>query len=110
METEDQLRKRVKAMLRYYSLYYAIVSKESTYFSQSRVFLPFQYYQHSMGLRPFNEKSNFSSFFYTTQQAEQAHAILAGAMKKIRHKSFPSGEDFVIEYAMFMDKLAEQVE
>ena len=110
IETEDQLRKRVKAMLRYYSLYYAIVSKESTYFSQSRVFLPFKYYQHSMGLRPFNEKSNFSSFFYATQQAEQAHAILAGAMNKIRHKSFPSGKDFVIEYAMFMDKLAEQVE
>lgn len=71
-ETDTQLRKRVKAMLQYYSLYYEIVSKESAYFSQSRVFLPFKYYQHSMGLRTFNGKSNFCSFFYTTQQAEQA--------------------------------------
>jgi hypothetical protein len=97
-------------MLHYYSLYYEMVSKESAYFSQSRVFLPFKYYQHSMGLRAFNDKSNFSHFFYTTQQAEQAHAILSGAMDKIRNKSFPSGKDFVIEYAMFMNKLAEQIE
>jgi len=109
-ETDDQLRKRVKAMLEYYSLYYEIVSRESAYFSQSRVFLPFKYYQHSMGLTTFNDKSNFSRFFSTTHQAEQAHAILSGAMKKLRHKSFPSGKDFVIEYAMFMDKLAEQIE
>jgi hypothetical protein len=110
IETDVQLRKRIKAMLHYYSLYYEMVSKESAYFSQSRVFLPFKYYQHSMGLRAFNDKSNFSHFFYTTQQAEQAHAILSGAMDKIRNKSFPSGKDFVIEYAMFMNKLAEQIE
>jgi hypothetical protein len=109
-ETDAQLRKRVKAMLQYYSLYYHMVSRESAYFSQARVFLPFKYYQHSMGLKTFNGKSNFSSFFYTTQQAEQAHAVLSGAMYRIQHKSFPSGKDFVIEYAMFMDKLAEQIE
>ncbi len=110
IETDAGLRKRVKAMLQYYSLYYELVSKESAYFSQARVFLPFKYYQHSMGLRAFNEKSNFSRLFNTTQQAEQAHAILSGAMDKILHKSFPSGKDFVIEYAMFMDKLAEQID
>lgn len=109
IETDAQLRKKVKAMLRYYSLYYEMVSEESTYFSQSRVFLPFKYYQHSMGLRPFNEKSIFSSFFFSAQQAGQAHAILSGAMGKIQHKSFPSGKDFVIEYSMFMDKLAEHI-
>lgn len=110
METDAQLRKRVKAMLQYYSLYYEIVSKESAYFSQSRVFLPFNYYQHSMGLKSFSDKSNFNSFFYTTQQAEQGHAVLSAAMDKIQHKSFPSGKDFVIEYAMFMDKLAGQID
>lgn len=109
IETEDQLRKRVKAMLQYYSLYFEVVSGESAYFSQSRVFLPFKYYQHSMGLRTFNDKSNFSSFFYNTQQAEQAHAILSGAMQKIQQRSFPSGKDFVIEYAMFMGELAGQI-
>jgi hypothetical protein len=110
IETDEQLRKKVKAMLRYYSLYYDVVSRESAYFSQSRVFLPFKYYQHGMGLRAFNDNSNFSRFFSTAQQAEQAHAILSGAMNKLRHKSFPSGRDFVIEYALFMGKLAEQIE
>jgi hypothetical protein len=108
-ETDDQLRKRVKAMLIYYSLYYEMVSNESAYFSQSRVFLPFKYYQHSMGLRPFNDKNNFNAFFYTGQQARQAHAILATAMDKIRYKSFPSGKDFVIEYSLFMQQLSKVI-
>ena len=97
-------------MLLYYSLYYEIVSKESAYFSQSRVFLPFKYYQHSMGLRAFSDKSNFSYFFYTTRQAEQAHNILSGAMYKLQNKTFPSGKDFVIEYAMFMEQLNGVIE
>jgi len=108
-ETDDQLRKRVKAMLLYYSLYYEMVSKESAYFSQSRVFLPFQYYQHSIGLRPFDDKNNFNAFFNTGQQARQAHAILSVAMSKLRDKSFPSGKDFVIEYSLFMQQLSKAI-
>ncbi|MEP7371882.1 MAG: hypothetical protein ABI675_00750 [Chitinophagaceae bacterium] len=108
-ETDAQLRKRIKAMLLYYSLYYEIVSRESAYFAQSRVFLPFKYYQHSMGLRPFNDKSNFSHFFYTARQAEQAHNILSAAMYNLQNKTFPSGKDFVIEYAMFMEQLNEVI-
>jgi len=109
-ETDVQLRKRIKAMLLYYSLYYEVVSRESAYFAQSRVFLPFKYYQHSMGLRAFSDKSNFSHFFYTTRQAEQAHNILSAAMYKLQNKTFPSGKDFVIEYSLFMNQLASVIE
>jgi len=108
-ETDDQIRKRVKAMLNYYSLYYEMVSKESAYFSQSRVFLPFKYYQHGMGLRPFNDNNNFNAFFYTRQHARQAHAILSTAMNKLQDKSFPSGKDFVIEYSLFMQELSKVI-
>ena len=109
-ETDPHLKKRIKAMLAYYSLYYEMVSKESAYFSQARVFLPFRYYQHSMGLKTFNERSDFSQLFYNTRQAEQGHAVLAGAMDKLKHESFPSGKDFVIEYAKYIGRLAEVIE
>jgi hypothetical protein len=109
-ENDSQLKKRIKALLAYYSLYYEMVSKESAYFSQARVFLPFRYYQHSMGLKAFDHKGNFSQLFFNTQQAEQAHAILSGAITKLQNEPFPSGEDFVIEYAKFINKLAGVIE
>lgn len=109
-ETDTQLKKKIKAMLAYYSVYYEMVSKESAYFSQSKVFLPFSYYQHAIGLKPFNAKSNFSQLFYNTQQAEQAYAILSGAMDKLKRESFPTGENFVIEYATYINQLAEIIE
>ena len=106
LQTDVHLVKRIKAMLLYCSLYYEIVSKESAYFRQSGVFLPFRYYQHSIGLKPFDGKSNFSNFFYTAQRAEQANTLISGALDKLQNKSFPSGKDFVIECPMYMDRLA----
>jgi hypothetical protein len=109
-ESEEQIRKRVKAMLQYYALYYELVSNESTYFSQSRVFLPFKYYQHSIGLRNFDEKSNFGRLFTNRKQAEKGYGVLAAAMDKLKNQSFPNGKDFVIEYALYMQKLAGAIE
>lgn len=109
-ETDPQLKKRIRAMLAYYSLYYEMVSKESAYFSQVRVFLPFRYYQHSMGLKAFNERSDFSQLFYNSEQAEQGYTVLAAAMDKLKSEPFPSGKDFVIEYAKYINKLAEVIE
>lgn len=108
-ETDLQLKKKVKAILAYYSLYYEMVSKESAYFSQARVFLPFRYYQHSIGLKVFNEKSDFSQLFYNMNQAEQGYAILSQAMDNLKNESFPSGENFVIEYAKYINHLAEAI-
>ena len=107
--TNEQLKNKVRAMLVYYSLYYEMVSKESTYFSQSKVFLPFRYYQHSMGLKPFNETSDFSQLFYNTQQAEEGYGILSAAFDKLKNQPFPSGKDFVIEYSKFMKQMAEVI-
>ena len=87
-----------------------MVSKESAYFSQARVFLPFRYYQHSIGLKAFDHESNFGQLFFNTQQSEQAHAILSGAMNKLQNEPFPSGDDFVIEYSKYINKLARAIE
>ncbi len=107
--TDEQLRKKVKAMLEYYSLYYEMVSIESIYFSQSKVLLPFSYYQHAMGLKPFKEESEFSRLFYNVLQAEKGYQILSAAFDKLKNEPFPSGKDFVIEYSKFMKRMAEVI-
>jgi hypothetical protein len=109
VENAAALKKKVKAILNYYALYYEMVSKESAYFIQSRVLLPFNYYQHGMGLKPFNDHSAFSGFFYNTQQAGQAHDLLSAAMGKIKEKDFPSGKNFVIEYSLYLSRLADAI-
>ena len=97
-------------MLDYYSLYYEMVSKESAYFSQSRVFLPLRYYQHSIELRSFTEKSSFSQLFKNQQQAKDAYYILEAAFEKSKREKFPAGQDFVIEYSLFLKRLANKIE
>lgn len=109
-ENNEQLKNRMKALLDYYSLYYEMVSKESAYFSQSRVFLPLRYYQHSMELKPFSEVSSFSRLFQTPQQARDAYYILAAAFEKSKQEKFPAGQDFVIEYSMFIKRLAATIQ
>ena len=108
-EGNDHLKKRLKAMLDYYALYYEMVSKESAYFSQARVFLPFRYYQHSMELKPFSETSSFSQLFQTPQQARDAYELLATGFRESKRDRFPSGRDFVIEYSLFISRVSAAI-
>lgn len=101
-ESDAVLAKRVKAMLEYYAVYFRIVSNESAYFSQSRVPLPFRYYQHAMDLRPFSDDLAFNAFFYNIDDAKKAYTMLGDGMKKLQKAPFPRGKDFVIEYATYM--------
>ena len=110
IENNEQLKTRMKALLDYYSLYYEMVSKESAYFSQSRVFLPLRYYQHSMELKPFSETSSFSQLFKSPQQARDAYHMLLTAFEKSNREKFPAGQDFVIEYSMFIKRLAASIQ
>jgi hypothetical protein len=108
-ETAKGINKRVVAMLKYYAAYFAMVSRESSYFSPFRVFLPFKYYSHGIGLKDFKENSPFASHFYSAAEAKMAHQIIADGMNGIKGE-FPSGEDFVIEYSGYFDLLAKQLE
>lgn len=96
-------------MLDYYSTYYFLVDRESSYFIPSRVMLPFRFYQHAIGLRPLTEKSSFMKLFYDSAQAAKAHLSLDIAMGKLRGR-FPSdGESFIHEYASYMKLMAEEI-
>lgn len=110
-EDKTAITKRVLAMLHYYSLYYELVSKESAFFVSQRVHLPFKYYQHGVGMVPFNNESSFSSYFYNEEQALEAYEIISTGMSQFsKYGKYPSGKNYVIEYSMFMSKMKETIE
>ena len=109
MQDQAHLKRKVNAILEYYSLYYKMIAKESAYFIRSRVFLPFSYYQHSMVLKAFDIDSPFSRLFHSASEAKNAYIILSAAMDKISDQPFPSGKNFVIEYAMYLQQLASAI-
>lgn len=109
-ETDVEIRKRIVSMLKYYSLYFKIVSVESIYFSPVRVFLPFSYYQHGVGLKEFNSMDDFTICFFNKADAKRGYEILKEGFEKTMARDFPSGENFVIEYSRYFDILAKAVE
>ncbi|MCG2617230.1 hypothetical protein LZZ85_23240 [Terrimonas sp. NA20] len=108
-ESDSAIKVRIRSMLEYYSAYFTLVSEESSYFSMERVMLPFNYYQHAVGLKSYKKTSPaFLNVFYNESDAQRAYKILeSGMIKRAKLKDYPSGKDYVIEYAMYMKKLAE---
>ena len=108
-EQATEIKTRVRAMLEYYALYFKIVSAESIYFSRARVFLPFTYYQHGIGLTDLATAHAFATYFYDENDARIAYGILRSAFEKTKDEDFPSGENFVSEYSMYFKRLANEV-
>ena len=109
-EQAAEIKTRVRAMLEYYALYFKIVSVESIYFSRTRVFLPFTYYQHGIGLTDFATAHPFRAYFYDERDARIGYDMLKSAFGKTKDEDFPSGENFVSEYSMYFEKLANDLE
>jgi len=107
-ESEKQMRQRLAEMLRYYSDYFKLVTKESSFFVTTRIILPFKFYQHAMGMKTFDEQNYFVQLFFNRQQAEQAWQYLKRCLTKLRN-DFPSKENYVEEYAGFMEKMSEDL-
>lgn len=104
-ETDKEIKARVTAMLKYYSLYFKTVSKESIYFSPVRVFLPFTYYQHGVGLK--NYGNDFANCFFDAADTERGYRVLKDAFETSKDEDFPSANNFVSEYALYFQRLAE---
>lgn len=84
------------------------MDKESSYFIGKRVILPFEYYQHSIGLSDFDSTSRFANSFYNSQEAEKAYECLQDLVS-ILSNDFPSKKNYVVEYADHMAAMAEKV-
>ena len=109
-ESDEEIKKRVISMLKYYSLYYKVVSEESIYFSQSRVFLPFTYYQNGVGLKRFDAGDPFTNSFFNISDAKKGYNVIEAVFENTKEEDFPSGKNFVIEYSAYFGKLAKALE
>lgn len=109
METSSQLRRRLIAMLTYYWKYFEYVGKTADFFSYKRILLPFNFYQRGMGLPKWKQEMPFNQFFYNDAQAKQAHGYLDDAMSDLKG-SYPSNDNWVLGYSMFMESMAAQIE
>ncbi|MBI5372284.1 MAG: hypothetical protein HZA79_09715 [Sphingobacteriales bacterium] len=105
-ESDTEIRNRLVQMLEYYAVYFRLISEESSYFMPGRVLLPFTFYQHAIGLKPFDKESKFVSLFYSAQQAEIAHYVLKGAISKAKF-SFQDKDSYSAEYVKMLQELAD---
>ncbi len=107
-ETDAELKSRLSQMLNYYSIYFKLISEESSYFIPGRVVLPLKFYQHGIGMKFFDDKSVFASLFFSKEQAKLAHIYLDAAL---RNSKFDGEElkSYTSEYSQMLKKVDEQL-
>jgi hypothetical protein len=106
-ETEQEIRNRLAIIFIYYSDYFKLVAKESSYFIGRRVPLPLKFYQHAMGTLDFDPRSNFANLFFNEEQARLAHGWVKRTVYRLGNK-FPDGKNYVEEYADYMKLVAKE--
>ncbi|MDP4262113.1 MAG: hypothetical protein Q8941_06235 [Bacteroidota bacterium] len=107
-ESEKQMKTRLGNMLHYYSDYCYLVTREASFFIPARIILPVKFYQHAMGMAPFDEESFFAKLFFNKQQAREAHHYLSVVIRRLSDE-FPAEDTYGKEYAAFMKKMADEI-
>ena len=103
LESDAEIRDRLVGLLSFYSEYLKLVSEESSYFLKARVPLPFNYYQHAIGMRE-QISPAFVSLFYDEKDAQKGYEILSQTIARFANE-FEWGDNFVVEYAAFFRKM-----
>lgn len=107
-EPESAIRKRLVALLNYYSDYLKLVSQESSYFLVPRVHLPFRYFQHAIGMKE-KMPPGFINLFYNEEDAQKAYTILATTVSQLSNE-FKWADNFVVEYALFFKRMTYRID
>jgi hypothetical protein len=109
-ETEDAMKKRMSAMLYYYSVYFKLISDNSSYFMPVRVMAPLKFYQHAIGMKDFDSKHRFVSLFYSVEDATKAYELLKEVVNNSDY-NFPDSDSnsFSLEYSYMLAHLAEEI-
>lgn len=105
-ESEAAIKERLAAALSYYSKYYMMIAGRTNYFLSDRIILPIAFYQHALGLKPFDAKSEFAKLFYDRKQALLAHNFLENTMRDIAGNYPSDDKSYVIGYANCMRQMA----
>lgn len=110
-ESQLQLKLKLKSLLNYNSVYL-----RSIYYSNYRALntkhlhLPFDYYSNSMLFKTKLNSDNFNVLFNDTADASKAYQLLKDASSTIKYPKTPIKDDYILEYANYMDALANRIE
>jgi hypothetical protein len=109
-ESEPEMKQRLSEMLSYYSIYFKLISEQSSYFMPVRIMLPLKFYQHAIGMKEFDEEHRFTSLFYSPAQAREAFNLLKETVNSSDY-NFPEfqKESYSLEYSMMLEKLAADI-
>ncbi len=107
-ETDPELKERLAQMLQFYAAYFKLIAERSSYFIPARVPLPLRFYQHAIGIKPFDKESNFVKLFYSPAQAERAFYLIKDAINKSKF-DFPEKNSYSEEYSLMLNIMAEQI-
>jgi hypothetical protein len=108
-ESEKEITARLSGMLKYYSDYCKLLSRESRIFIPARFVVPVDFYQHALGLKSFDSTKAFARIFYNSSQAKEAHYQLDRVFSRLTGK-YPAGSDYIEEYGLFMAMMARELE
>ncbi|MDB5196508.1 MAG: hypothetical protein JWP88_879 [Flaviaesturariibacter sp.] len=106
-ESIPLMKARLSAMLHYYGTYFLLVGKEASYFQPAQIPLPFNYYQHAVGLNSFI-KTAFRELFYDVTDANTAYELLQTVFSTLRGQ-YETDKNFTTEYGLFLNKMAEKM-
>ena len=106
-ESVDDMKKRLATALSFYGTYFETISGEANYFSPIRVPLPFEYYQHGLGMSSFI-KPAFRELFYDVADANTAYELLETTISTLS-KQYPSGKTYTNEYGAFLKLMAAKL-
>jgi hypothetical protein len=109
-EPEAAMKQRLSAMLDHYSLYFKLLSENSSYFMPVRVMLPVKFYQHAIGMKDFDEQHRFVSLFYSVEDAKKGYELLKEVVNNSDY-NYPDSESksFSREYAFMLAHLAKEI-
>lgn len=107
-ESIVQIKKRLSAMLSYYAVYFSLIAEESSYFMPIRVMLPLKFYQHAIGMKPYDDTHRFVSLFYSPEQAKQAYELLKEVVNG-SDENYKQLKSYSEEYAIMLEKMAEDM-
>lgn len=109
-EPDDAMKKRLSAMLNYYSVYFKLIAGQSSYFMPVRVMLPVKFYQHAIGMKDFDEKHRFGSLFYSVEDAKKAYDLLKEVVNNSDY-NYPDSDknSYSLEYSYMLAYLAEEI-
>jgi hypothetical protein len=109
-ETDQAIKQRLKSLLLYNSIYIrSIYNSSYQALNTKHLHLPFDYYSNNMLFKTKLNSDNFNMLFNDSSDASKAYQLLIDASAHIKYPKTSTKDDYILEYAMYMDSLANRI-